>query len=133
MLVEEPLVSRRHDVTFVRLRASLTDISTDRSDQVLTLQAGSHGFVARLNARQGLRQDLLPGSKLELFGVYAGQGGDAASGRDISSFELLLNSPDDIVVLERPGWWTLRRLLAVLGAVAVVLVGAMLWVFTLKR
>jgi signal transduction histidine kinase len=127
------LLDRDHDSSLVRIQAHLTDISTEASDQILTLQAGAHGFVARLNILRGPHQDLLPGSRLELTGVYFAQGGDVTSAADIDSFELLLNSPADIVVLERPSWWTLQRLLVAFGLIAVVLVGAILWIFTLRR
>jgi signal transduction histidine kinase len=121
------LLNQSYDGTLVRLRAKLTDISTESADQILTLQAGAHGIIARLNARKGSREDLLPGSLLELSGVYV------AKGPDVPSFDLLLNSPEDITVLARPDWWTLRRLLAAFGLIVVVLAGAMLWIFTLRR
>ena len=42
-------------------------------DKILTLQAGARGFVARLNSRQELPPDVLPGSRVELTGIYASQ------------------------------------------------------------
>jgi signal transduction histidine kinase len=54
-------------------------------------------------------------------------------GQDITSFELLLGSPSDIAVLARPPWWTLERLLIIVGALACVLVATMLWVTQLHR
>jgi hypothetical protein len=44
-----------------------------------------------LDTRSGLLPRLLPGSRLELTGVYVGLGGDPVSRRDIDSFELLLH------------------------------------------
>jgi signal transduction histidine kinase len=70
---------------------------------------------------------------LELTGVYSGQGGNRAVGQDISSFELLLNSPADIRVLARPPWWTLQRLLIGMGALACVLAVTVLWITQLHR
>jgi signal transduction histidine kinase len=51
----------------------------------------------------------------------------------VDSFELLLNSPADLRVLARPPWLTLPRVLAASGVLAVILVGAMLWAFSLRR
>jgi len=133
VLSNELLLKERFDRSLVRVRARLTDVNTGPREQILTLQAGAHGFVARLDDRGGLRGDLLPGSEVELTGLYVGKGGSSGSGADIVSFELLLNSPGDITVLERPSWWTLRRFMAAFGAVAVVLAGAVFWIFTLKR
>ena len=56
-----------------------------------------------------------------------------ASGRDIDSFELLLNSPSDIKVLERPSWWTIRHTLAVVGGLALAILGALVWISLLHR
>jgi signal transduction histidine kinase len=132
-LFPENLLSVEHEATLVRVEARLANLSFDRGEQVLELQAGTRGFVARVIAKHGFRDELLPGSKLQLTGIYSGQGGDRSAGREIDSFELLLNSPVDINVLERPGWWTLRRLFGALGIMAVVLLVAMLWAFMLKR
>ena len=79
------------------------------------------------------RESLPVGSQLELTGVYSGQGGNRAVGQDISSFELLLNSPADIPVLARPPWWTLERLLIIVGALACVLAVTVLWITQLHR
>jgi signal transduction histidine kinase len=35
--------------------------------------------------------------------------------------------------LEHPGWWTLQRLFAAFGLIMLILAGALLWIFTLKR
>jgi len=49
------------------------------------------------------------------------------------SFNLLLNSPADITVLSQPSWWTLRRLLIVVGVLLLVLVFSLLWITQLRR
>ncbi len=65
--------------------------------------------------------------------MYAGRGGDRSVGRDIDSFELLLNSPADVQVLELPSWWTLQRILMVVGALVGVLLLAFVWISGLRR
>jgi len=113
----------------------------------LELQAGLRRFIARLvpgdaqaflsrsplGAEKAGVRDVPIGSRLEVTGVYAGRGGNLAAGRDIDSFELLVNSPSDILVLSRPPWWTLRRVLWVLGGLCLALVVVMVWVLTLRR
>jgi signal transduction histidine kinase len=126
-------LSRRYDATVVRVRARLVASSRDHSDQILELQAGTWGFIARLQTSAGLLPAILPGSLLELTGVYAGQGSDLASGREIDSFELLLNSPSDVQVLSRPSWWTARHTLTVLGGMAFVTLAAFIWIALLRR
>ncbi len=121
------------DATLVRMQAKLIDSSVDPSEQVLELQAGNRIFVARLKTEDGNLSSILPGSQLELTGVYSGQGGNLASGRDIDSFELLLDSPADVHVLTRPSWWTVRHSLELLGGMGLVVVGALVWIVLLRR
>jgi len=68
-----------------------------------------------------------------LKGVYAARGGNPPSGLSVSSFEILLDSVADIQVLAVPSWWTTRRVMGLLEAMAVVLLAGSLWVLTLKR
>jgi signal transduction histidine kinase len=46
---------------------------------------------------------------------------------------MLLNSPADVTVLARPSWWTLQRLLSVVGALLVSLAVAAAWIALLRR
>jgi len=117
----------------VQVEAVLLNLNANQTSQTLELQAGLRRFVARLDSRNGFLRSVPVGSRLELTGVYAGRGGNRAAGRDIDSFELLLNSPADIKVLARPSWWTTRRVLWMLGGLSVVLLAAIVWVITLKR
>ena len=127
------LLDRHNDATLVRLEAKLTTASRNESEQVLALEAGTHGFVARLKLSDGLLPTLQPGSLLELTGIYAGQDNGLASGRDISSFELLVNSPGDVKVLARPSWWTVRHTLTALGGMAFAMLVALVWIALLRR
>src|SRR5262249_20694585 len=105
-LNDAQLVDARWDSRLVELSARLVSWRTNKTDQLLELADGGQICVARLPIRFG-RLDPLPlGSWLQLTGVYSGQGGDRSSGRDVSSFEILLNSPEDMTVLQKPSWWT---------------------------
>jgi signal transduction histidine kinase len=103
------------------------------SGQVLEMQSGVRTFAARLSSEAEALGSLAVDSRLELTGVYAGQGGNRATGQDIASFELLLQSPSDVKVLARPPWWTPERLLIIVGALACVLAAAALWITQLHR
>ena len=72
-------------------------------------------------------------SLLELTGVYAGNGGNRTTGTEVANFDLLLNSPADIRVLVRRQFWTLPRLLAVVGVLAGVLGMALIWIWLLHH
>jgi signal transduction histidine kinase len=51
----------------------------------------------------------------------------------VENLELLVNGPGDVVVLAKPGWWTLRRLLAAVGALVAALALAVVWIALLRR
>ena len=132
-LNEDALLDRRHDAIRVSIRARLTDVASDQSGQTFSLLKGSQAFSARLSSTNGSRVQALPGSLVEVTGVFSGKSAEPISSNDIAAFELLLSSAGDVTILEKPGWWTLRRLLTALAIVAGVLVAAMLWALTLKR
>src|SRR5437667_4937169 len=101
--------------------------------QTLELQAGLRRLMARLDGRNAFLKPIVPGSRLQLTGVFDGHGGNLAAGRPIDSFELLVHSPAGVTVLAQPPWWTLRRVLWVLSGVSLVLMAATVWVITLRR
>jgi signal transduction histidine kinase len=134
------LFRAENDAVRVRVEAVLLNLSDDR--QTMELQAGLKRFVARLNGnnRAAAGQPVSPGavrlhdidlplgSRLALTGVYAGNGGNRTTGADVASFELLLNTAADIRVLARPPFWTLPRLLTLVGALFGVLILALIWI-----
>ena len=141
-LPSDDLFHGEYDSTLVLVEANLVNLNSTETEQTLELQAGLRRFIARLDARNArLSPSASPlrgerarvrgvpiGSRLELTGVYAGHGGSRTTGGEVDSFELLLNSPLDIRVLARPSWWTLRRLLVLVGALAGVLMAALVWI-----
>ncbi|HSU56284.1 MAG TPA: PA14 domain-containing protein, partial [Candidatus Dormibacteraeota bacterium] len=114
------LLEQGLDATRLRLEAKLVGFHSEQENRVLELQSGNRLFFARLPVPKA--QDLFEvGSRLALTGVYAAQDVSRKPAGQIDSFELLLNSPTDITVLSQPPWWTLQRMLSVVGALLVVL------------
>jgi signal transduction histidine kinase len=132
-LPPDDLLRGDYDATLVRIQGVLVSARKTPSGQVLELQNRVRTFVARLKDDGKAAREIALGSRLELVGVYAAQGGNRATGQDIASFEVLLNSPLDIKTLARPPWWTLRRLLVIVGALACVLAVTVLWITQLHR
>jgi len=134
----ENLFDAKLDATRVRVEAVLRSFSADQ--RILELQSGLVGFLAQFDpakpaavtnqikavAPPGFNAPL--GSQLALTGVYLGHGGAPSDGGQIGSFELLLNSPADIVVLARAPFWTLPRLLILIAALVGVLCLAVVWI-----
>jgi signal transduction histidine kinase len=132
-LDQDHLVSADNDSTLVRIKAVLVSQRNTPIGQSLELRSGLRTFLAWLPAAGGPAPDAPVGSLLELTGTYASQGGNRALSRDASFFELLINTPSDIQMLARPPWWTLERLLIILGALACGLAGTVLWISQLSR
>ena len=134
------LFRAENDAIRVRVQAVLLNLS--RNQRTLELQSGLQRFVARLNSdgRASAPQPVSPGaselkeidlplgSRLALTGVYAGNGGNRTTGTEVANFELLLNSTADIQVLARPPFWTLPRLLVLVGALLGGLGLALVWI-----
>jgi signal transduction histidine kinase len=127
------LIRKGLDSTLVRVEGKLIGVHSEQNSPVLEIQSNGQLFVARVkpgaNAKTGLRL----GSQLQLSGVYAEAGFSRRLGTQVEAFELLLNSPADIIVLSQPSWWTLERLGAAVGFLLVVLVLAVGWITQLRR
>jgi signal transduction histidine kinase len=132
-LSESELTTEGLDSTRVRVEGTLLGWHFEQSAPVLEMQSGTHLFLALLapgKARQF--SALRPGSRLALTGVYVSRGRQRP-GAEAESFDLLLNSPADITVLSQPSWWTLQRLLIVVGSLLVALVFVVIWNRQLQR
>ena len=130
LLDADSLFRAENDAIRVRVEAVLWNLSAD--GRTLELQAGLQRFTAHL-ARGAGAVPLRVGSRLELTGVYAGRGGNRTAGTEVANFDLLLNSAADIRVLVRAPFWTLQRLLVLLGALVGVLGLALVWIRLLRH
>ena len=110
--------------------------SVNESVQVLEFQqdATRKNFLAFLPAA-GRALPLPPaGSRVRLEGVFKAMTDTVPDfGEVVTSFEVYLNSPADIAVLERPPWWTARHTFWVLAGVGVVLFLALSWASSLRK
>ncbi|HEY6334021.1 MAG TPA: response regulator [Blastocatellia bacterium] len=134
---EEALTGNYHAQS-VKIEAELLDRMVSSTEQVLTLQSGTHSFKAFLNGPKGVERlaSLQPGSLLELSGVCLVQVASDRSTEErhpIDSFQLILNGPEDIAVLRYPSWWTLGHILPMVGAMLLVILSAFAWVGVLRR
>jgi signal transduction histidine kinase len=129
LLNSEDLIRTDLDSTRVRVKAILVNQRDTPTEQLLEMRVGLRSFLARLPGIDENFRDIAVGSQLELTGTYASQ----SVSPEVASFELLLNSPADIIVLARPPWWTLKKLLFILGALAFILVVTVLWITQLHH
>ena len=131
-LSPDDLPNAAYDSTRVRIEGALVSSRLTATNEVLEVQAGSWRFVARVK----LKGSTVPppiGSRLALTGVYASEGGSPLLDGNAAPFDLLIHSSSDIVVLSKPSWWTLKRLLVMMGALVCALAFLGLWVTQLRR
>jgi signal transduction histidine kinase len=129
VLGPDDLMRANLDSTQVRVKAQLVNQRNTAAGQALEMRVGLRSFLAWLPGADESILTIPVGSQLELTGTYASQG----ASQDVTSFGLLLNSPSDITVLARPPWWTLEKLLVILGALICVLAFTVLWITQLRH
>ena len=127
------LLTNNYDSTLVSVEGTLVDIQEQGRMQILEMQVGVKSFVTRLEAKPVPPGFWPVGSRLKLTGTFSALDADRLSERYINSFELLLNSPQDVQIIARPPWWTLGRLLALLACLVAGLTLAFLWIALLRH
>ena len=126
-----------YDCRLIRVKATLLDRARQSSEQFLVLESGNFIFDARLGSVEGLDafSHVQNGSKVAVTGVCEIEPGawQSAESWRAKSFQLLLQSPTDVVVLAAPPWWTLKKLLWMTGILSLVVLAAFVWVAVLRR
>jgi PAS domain S-box-containing protein len=125
------LVNLPSDGKVVRVRARLLEQTPNANECTFLLSDGNHTFRASLpktNLDHGV-VNLTRNSILELTGVVVPH----STGAALPSPFFLVGSPADIVVLEGNGWWTLKKVLSIVGSMCVVVFVALVWVALLRR
>ncbi len=132
--------SPKQSGTLIHVNATLLAQKTNAMGHALELQEQQRVFVATLAASQGNLPKMLPGSRLQVTGVCDDETvvGTLTSDKFprtqvLTSLNILLRNPQDVTVLSRPPWWTLRRTVALVGTLLTVLVVTLLWVHLLRR
>ncbi len=134
----DQLLSEDYDGELVRLKGRLMNRVQRGDEQVMVLEAENLILSARVDSAKADSSfnGLQNGSELELTGVCLTQpteNWNPSVQTRPESFQLLLRSSDDVVVVQNPPWWTLSRLLWTLGIMTVVLLAGFAWVFVLDR
>ena len=134
-----PVMEEDYDGRLIAMKGRLVRIQPAEHDSHrIYLDCEGHLTQATLDAAVDVAalRDLLPGSDLRVTGVCALRldvQWPALGQPRTMDFSLHLRSPDDIVVLSAPSWWTTRRLLWALGTALGVLILLALWNLTLRR
>jgi len=130
-----------HDAELVEIRGQLIGDDESASDPTIVLASGKFVFSAVLPAQSP--EQRLPawkkGTTFKIVGICSvkdgtDRAGTAAEGFSIAaSFRILLRSPQDVVVIKSPSWWTPAHAIAMLGAGTMFILVVLTWVFVLRR
>jgi signal transduction histidine kinase len=127
------------DGELVHITGRLFQNALRGTNRVMVLEAEGQLLEAKFAVSLTPEQDrkialLRPGAELGVTGIAQVLGrADWGGGVKPSSVSLLLRGPQDVTVLHEPPWWTPGRLLAVMGALALLLVFGATWVVLLRR
>ena len=136
-LTPDEALKGNHDCQLIQVAAQLVDRTQHGREQFLILQEGSCIFQASL--RQAEEQDnfalLKNGSRVTVTGVCRIDPGDWQPGEiwRAKAFNIRLRTPEDVVLVRAPPWWTLKRVLWIATALGVVALAAFSWVMVLRR
>lgn len=127
-----------HDCRLVRIKAKLLERAQRGREQLLILETEGfvfHAFLGEDPDGAGFAR-LQNGSQVAVTGVCLIERGSnwrAGESWRAQAFHILLRSPEDVVVLKSPSWWTLKKVLWIAGGLGLVTLAAFIWVGVLRR
>ena len=102
----------------------------------INLACGNYLVPVDISSCPDVVNDLAIGSRIQVDGTCVldvpNWQANAAFPR-IRGFFIVIRRPSDIMILERPPWWTPGRLLTVIGSLLAALVGILIWNASLRR
>ena len=131
-LTAEASLSGDHDAELVTINGRLLDQSEQGEYRVFTMQVGTFTYTGRMR-KQAVTQRIRAisnHSQLQMTGVWSVETDEY---RRPTSYQVLLDAAEDIVILQQPSWWTGRRILALSGILVGIIVVGALWVAILRR
>ncbi len=133
-------VSAKQNFTLVQVTATLLNQKATGSGQLVELEANQRIFTAVLSDAQGDLRHIAPGSRVRVTGVFEDGSMDspvagkaAVESAGTGALKILLRNPTDVVLLNGPPWWTLKRTVALVSTLLTVLLVTLLWVHLLRR
>jgi signal transduction histidine kinase len=126
-----------YDCRLIQVAAKLLDRSLHGSERFLILQDKDFVFHAYLKQADG-EDSFAPfenGSRVEVTGVCQIEPGEWHAGESwrAKSLRVQLRSAKDVLLLQSPPWWTLKKVLWIAGALGFVALAAFSWVVVLRR
>lgn len=124
------------DGRLVQIEALLLGVSSAGEGPTLVLQSGERVFLARCGNPKLRLPSLGESSWLRVTGVCVNsrppQLRDSGAARPLS-FHLLMSGPQAIEIARSPSWWTVQRIMMVVGGLGALALASSAWATTLRR
>jgi diguanylate cyclase (GGDEF)-like protein len=131
-----------HTGELVQIEGQLIGKSMVMGHTALILSSGKTIFpallpVASINQEGKDEFKWVVGSRILATGIYSGKVDEWHTFRkegvlQLESFQILMRTPRDVLVLESPSWWNSQHTLTVLGLMAVLTLVVLIWVIVLR-
>jgi signal transduction histidine kinase len=135
----DDLLAGRWRGQLLRLEAVVSRVRATESDATLELQLDQRVLRATLSGSHAPLPAIPPGSRVAVTGVSVREGGvpdwmhGAANPGALLPSQLLLRGPADLVVLQKPRWWVVKRTLLGTSVAVFVLIVSWIWIHILRR
>jgi PAS domain S-box-containing protein len=128
----EQILHGDYDSMLVSTEGGLLEKTVLLGRQTLVLKTATTVFDASISQSKVEPElgSLRTGSVLRVTGICLVKKDES---EHTQSFQLLLRSPEDIIITRRPPWWTAGRALAALGVLALVVLAVLTWAAVLRR
>jgi signal transduction histidine kinase len=129
ILLTDAIEAFDHEDNLVRMEARLREVQPVLEGFSFTFQLNDTFFKGVLRFQENTEIDnvWLPGSKVEVTGICSLIHDEVRPLMGVwqpQSFEIILRSPQDLVTMESPPWWTPKRVILALGIVLAGLLSA---------
>jgi signal transduction histidine kinase/CheY-like chemotaxis protein len=137
-ITPDEALSGNYHAQLVQMEGYVLDRVADSTKTLVTLQAGQHVFTAVLDGAPNVESlaSARSGSRVQVTGVCLVDAEKSIEndGRvSIRDFRLVLRTPADMVVLKSASWWSVQRVLWLLGVMILVVLTAFTWALGLRR
>ncbi len=128
----EDLLATAKDSELVQIETRLLDRAITPHEQILIGESGRIIVQAQLEDPKpdSRLASIEPGSRIRLTGICSIK---SEAGPGPAAVRILLRSPEDVLVLSRPSWWTLRHSMWLFSGMAALFLATAAWVTVLRR
>jgi signal transduction histidine kinase/AmiR/NasT family two-component response regulator len=125
-----------YDQRLVQVDGRLISSQVSPNQATLMLKSGERVFTAALPGvpSPSFVELLRDGSGVRLTGIFVMDDADSNwPRRAVKSFRIIMRSPADLQVVEKPSWWTLTHAFSTMTLMLASVVGVLIWVIALRR